>query len=300
MSIAEIAARAKKKAGKTGGAKRKPASKCSSLVRKRDSLNDRIKAIEKANGDAMKKEQDKIEARHQAQHKKLDAEKAKALEKLASKYGQVCVAKPRKPRSDKGRTKAAAPATNGEAPKAASRPRAKKAAKRKAKAAAPAAEGPGVFGGELFRGQLLTTDKGVTVYILEDTTKPDGPRLVASTEKDTLTRGSFNLSGSEFGGLTMVFKYGVRTAKTREGFSSSARVTQDNEVIAEYPRSGRADDYSWLAGLGPFDALAQARPILFNAAAVYMRKRLASARKTQAAKEKRRQEQQELPCPGGC
>jgi len=142
MSLAEIKAKARaKKAAKTGGAKRKPAAKCSSLVRKRDGLNERIKAIEKANADAMKKEQDKIEARHQAQHKKIDGEKAKQLEKLAAKFGQACVAKPRKPRSDKGRTKAA-PATPGEAPKAASRPRAKKAAKRKAKAEAPAAEGP--------------------------------------------------------------------------------------------------------------------------------------------------------------
>jgi len=307
MSLAEIKARAKKKAATKTGAKRKPASKCSSLVRKRDSLNERIKMIEKANGEALKREQDRIEARHQAQHKRIDAEKAKELEKLAAKYGQACIAKPRKPRSDKGKgkgkrggkTEAAPDNPAPAAPAANKRPRAKKAAKAAKKAEAPASDGPGVFGEPLTRGQLLTTDSGVTVRVIEDATKADGPMLVASSNKDTLTRGSFNLSGAEFGGITMVFRYAVRTVETPRGYSSSARVQHENHVILERPDLNDGIE-SWLVGVPPREALAMIRPLLFDAAAKYYRELLRKARKNAAAKQKRREEQQELPCPGGC
>lgn len=161
--------KAKKAAPKTG----RRASQCSALVRQRDALNKRISSIERDNAEAAKREQEKIEKRHEAQTKRLEAERDKALKQLSERFGKVCVAQPRKPRSDKGKRKGAAEPTPAEAAPAAKttakRAPRKKAAKRSPKAptseAAAAApiptprfepDIPAVFGGVLTRGQLLT------------------------------------------------------------------------------------------------------------------------------------------------
>lgn len=128
--------------------------------------------------------------------------------------------------------------------------------------------------------------------IVEDSTKLDGPSLAASTKKDHLTRGSFRLSGEEFGGITMVFNYAVRTVETPAGFSSGAQVTQEGTAIQQYPNPS-------FQGLRPTEALAEIRPLLFDAAAAWYRKMVVRWRKTQARRERERS-QQELPCPGGC
>ncbi len=143
MSMAAIKATA---AAKTTS-KRRPAAKCTTLVRKRDVLDKQIKAIERKNAEDLKREQDKILKRHDAQHKKVDGERDKALKQLADKFGKACVVRARKPRSDKGkkaskRASSAAndapterpPAAKTTAKKVAKKPAAKKAAKKVAKA----------------------------------------------------------------------------------------------------------------------------------------------------------------------
>ena len=129
MSMAEINAAA---AAKTSS-KRRPAAKCSTLVRNRDMIDRKIKAIERKNAEDMKREKDKILKRHDNQHRKVDAERDKALAKLEDKYGKACT--PRKPRSDKGNKKATKRAAANDEP-AESAPAARTTAKKAAKKAA--------------------------------------------------------------------------------------------------------------------------------------------------------------------